>query len=159
MQNITAELFGDELKAELKNRGFKKNRLYWHKEEKDLTIIFFIQKSQWGKDVWYYQYGVEINALHDKPGYTFNYIDIGTRFDQLFRWDIVDPCLRSGLKEIFGDNDRFRLTPEDLFRILDFWTDEFGSMEKIKNKKTKAEFPWETWLRTFAYLFGNNVVD
>ena len=43
MQNITAELFGDELKAELKNRGFRKNRLYWHKEEKDLTIIFFIQ--------------------------------------------------------------------------------------------------------------------
>ena len=149
---MTADLFGNELAKALKERGFKKKRLNWYKQDDKITLLFYIQKSYWGKDVWYYWFGVSINELHDKIGYTIDYFDIGTRFDQQLKMEAIHPCLKDRVRNLFGGKDSFELSANDVISLLDMWMSDFGKMEELTKKKSEAEFPYESSLNAINYI-------
>ncbi len=104
---MTADEFGNKMAKGLKDRGFKKKKLNWYKHEKQLTILFYIQKSYWGNDTWYYCFGIAINALHNSIGYTIAYYDIGTRFDQQLKIQQLPSCLYGEVINAFGETDMY----------------------------------------------------
>lgn len=60
---LTADQIASALAPSLKQRGFRKRRLTWCKDLGDLTVLFHIQRSQWSRDVWYYVFGIAVNAF------------------------------------------------------------------------------------------------
>ena len=146
----TADLFGAQIAPELKKRGFNKRKLNWYRREKDVTICLYIQKSFWGKDVWYYNYGICINALHEKPVYTIDYFDVVERFDQKLNRRTISACIKEDIEEYFNRKDDDQISPEDVIYILDYWIEQFGSIDKLKIRSKKGDLTpkegiWYIW--------------
>lgn len=51
-------------KTYLKEKGFRKKSKRWTKTEKDFTLVFYIQGSQWDRNDYYIRPGVFINELN-----------------------------------------------------------------------------------------------
>lgn len=155
MNIFDAETFGAELIHSMKERRFKKRNLTWYRKEEDITIVLYIQKSQWGKDVWYYDYGVGINCLHESEIKTREKCEIGERFDQVLKLNNVSPCLKEIITNRFGDeSDNMLLKPEDIIVILDIWIKMFGSLESIKEVYTKEQLPYWSKKASLSKLFN-----
>ena len=65
--------------------GYKKSKLTWYKELAHLTLVFSIQKSQYGGDVWYYYFGIGLHALTPSPIRSIGKCQITYRIDQIER--------------------------------------------------------------------------
>ena len=154
MDITTAELFGMQLIGPLKEKGFKKRKLTWYRNDNEVTIVLYIQKSQWGKEVWYYDFGIGINCLHEKQITSREKCEIGERFDQTLRHGILSPCLRELIASKFGEKyDKKILTPKDVLDILDLWIKKYGSIESIKMAFEGDQLPYQTNRIALSKLF------
>ncbi len=107
------EDYTNVLTAELKSRKYRKNKLTWHKKTDDgLTVVFSIQKSQYGADVWYYNFGVIIDDLAERQSVSYSACHVLYRVDQYIRGIMV--------------------TTGDIIQILDLWENRFGDMRSLR---------------------------
>lgn len=128
---ICEDLIND-LKKTLKEKGYKKNRYNWYKSIGDLTIVFSIQRSQYGKDLWYYNFGIGINALENKPITSVSKCQIAERLDA----------------EINGK----MLSADDLIQIITHWEEKYGDMKKLRIRAVENKLPPMTTKQAFTYL-------
>ena len=63
---MTAEKLAEEIRQPLKQNGYKKNKLTWYKSDGRVTVVFSVQKSQYGSDLWYYNFGIGLNELEGR---------------------------------------------------------------------------------------------
>ena len=131
---MTAEEFAAELAPNLKNRGYKKRRLTWVKKYPDITILFWLQKSQFSKDVWYYNYCVGFNEFYSHEITSYNYCDIIQRFDQMY--------------------DNRLLTCSDIIAILDVWESKYSDLQNIRMLARADSLPVFTTLRAKSFLLN-----
>jgi hypothetical protein len=59
----------DQLKTDMKSRGFRKSRTTWRKDLGDIIAVFNVQTSQWGTADYYINLGVYLRCLgeHSAP--------------------------------------------------------------------------------------------
>ena len=110
----------NELIVPLKKMGFRKKRLTWIKQEEQISIVFNIQRSQYSPDIWYYNYGVAVNKLHNGVrGIT--QCDVLQRFDQYFRGK--------------------KLSSHDVITILEMWINKYGTIYKLHCSAIEGRLP------------------
>lgn len=131
---MTAEEFSRDLTPEFKSRGYKKRRLTWYKRYPSTTILFWLQKSQFSKDVWYYNFCVGFNAFRAQEITSYDHCDIVQRFDQIF--------------------DGRVLTAEFLIAYLDKWEERYSALQNIRALAREDRLPRDTTLRAKAYLLA-----
>lgn len=131
---MTAEEFSRELIPEFKRRGYKKRRLTWYKRCSDTTILFWLQKSQFSKDVWYYNFCVGFNSFWEREITSYEHCDISNRFDQVY-------------------DDRV-LTAEFLIAYLDKWEERYSDLRTIRELARSDKLPFFTTIRAESYLLG-----
>ena len=123
----------EPLSAALKARGYRKQKLTWYRRFEDTTVVFAVQKSQFSADVWYYHYGVGINAFYD------------TEIRSLSRCDVVYR-LNQTLNGV-------RVTPEHLLRVLALWETDYGKdLHPLRRKAIEGKLPKMTTQRVLRYL-------
>lgn len=122
----------DDLKKALKEKGYKKNRYNWYKVINDVTIVFSIQHSQYGKDLWYYNFGIGINELENKPITSILRCQIAERLDA----------------KINGKT----LSADVLIQALTHWEEKFGDIKKLRIKAVENKLPPMTTKQAVTYL-------
>ena len=116
----------------LKNHGYKKNRLTWSKSAEELTILFSIQKSQYGNDIWYYNFGIAINALLEKQTASISRCHITQRLDNT----------RNGKP----------WSADDLLNAIKIFENKYGSMHCLRTAAIENRLPLQSTRRAITYL-------
>lgn len=129
---ITAETYGDSIKSSLKQRGFHKKNLSWNKQTDDVTILFNIQKSIYGSDVWYYNFGICINSIHEKKVMSLSGCDMVYRIEQRIRGKWV--------------------TQDTLLKLLDIWIEKYGTVDKLHIHAISNTLPAPISKQALSYL-------
>lgn len=122
----------EELKKPLKKKGYKKNRYNWYKSIDGLTIVFSIQHSQYGKDLWYYNFGIGINELEGKQITSISKCQIVERLDAKI-------------------NDKI-LSAENLIQAITRWEEKYGDLKKLRIKAVENKLPAMTTKQAITYL-------
>ena len=122
----------ETIREPLKNNGYKKKNITWYKVCDTLSIVFSIQKSQFGADLWYYNFGIGINELEVKPITTITKCHIIDRIDKAIKG-----------KEI---------TPDVLLKAIDNWEDKYGDIGKLRMKAIENKLPKMTTRQAISYL-------
>ena len=117
----TAYDFAEALIPLLKQRGYRKRNLTWVKTKEEITLIFYIQKSQFSKDVWFYLFAVGLNILSEKPICSFEKSHMFFRLDQTFYGHL--------------------LTAEDIVEMVDWNEISFDTEEKIRKCAEEGMLP------------------
>lgn len=134
---IFDELISD-LKKALKEKGYKKNRYNWYKAIGDLTVVFSIQRSQYGKDVWYYNFGIGINKLENTPITSISKCQIAQRLDT----------------EINGKI----LSADDLILAISHWEEKYGDIKRLRMMAVENKLPLMTTKQAVTYLTQINTL-
>ncbi len=119
----------------LKQRGYKKNRTTWYKDNNEITIIFNLQKSQYSGELWYYNFGIGFNIFFNKPIKTISMCDIIYRLSK----------------------DGNEVPISKVVDILDTWEKYFGSIEKLREQAIKDKIPPFISGRAKAYLISTSI--
>ena len=101
------------LKEQLKKDGFRKQRNYWYKKEQDLCYCIFVQGSQWDKNDYYVEIGIDFRREKEFP--------------TVLDWSVRQRCRDQDGKEQ-------NISPSDLSRCMTYL---FG---KIKSPGDFYEF-------------------
>ena len=105
-----------------KERGYVKSRMTWRKPVGDVTLFFSIQLSHYGKDVWYYYFGVAINAiLRDR---------IARSLSDCQLWERLD-----------GASTEHIWTVKELIYLSERWEVHYGSVNKLHIKALEGKLP------------------
>lgn len=120
------------LKPLLKKLGYRKRNLTWYKNYAETTVIFSIQKSMYGSDVWYYCFGVDILGMEGSHGNTIIHCQVLDRYDQV----------ENGLC----------LIPEKLVRMIQFWDSRYGTIHELQARLSMGEMPKMTYGTAIMYL-------
>lgn len=126
LDQITSELL-----LKLKAQGYNKNRLTWYKSDKELTVVFAIQKSAYGADLWYYCFGICINALKPECK-VISHCQIQHRIDMSYN----------------GHN----WTPDEILTLLGKWVSMYGSMTELRTKAIEGNLPSYCTREALRYL-------
>ncbi len=129
---LSAEMYAKDIIDPLKDRGFKKAKLTWYRSDNDITILLNIQKSQYSKEIWYYNLGFGINQLHEKAIHSIYACDIIYRLDQ-----------RVNGKWVSG---------ERLIAIFDKWIEKYGSLEELRTHAIEGTLPGVIGKDTMTFL-------
>ena len=129
----------EPLSAALKDRGYRKQKLTWFQRFEDTTVVFAVQKSQFSADVWYYQYGIGINAFYDTEIRSLSRCDIVYRLNQTLNGVCV--------------------TPEHLLRVLELWETDYGKdLRQLRRKAVENKLPRTTSQKAIRYLTSGRLV-
>lgn len=129
---MRAEDITESLALFMKENGYKKNRLNWYKDTGDVTLVFAVQKSQYGADVWYYTFGTGINALAD------GIVNTASKC-----------CIRERLVNTVNGKP---LTAEVLQKAILRWEERFGDIVKLRKAAIEGRLPAITEKRAVTYL-------
>ena len=133
----------DELASELshllKAQGYKKQKFNWFRSNDGITIAFTIQKSCYSTQIWYYCFGVSINAFHEKEIRSAHSCEIQERFDSVIGGKVL------GAREILY--------------ILKMWEKHFGTMEKLRSSAIKGELPRGSSVYAIKFLTSQSRGD
>ena len=126
----TVEITINQLVQPLKDRGYKKRRTTWSKENGDITIVFNLQKSQYSADVWYYNYGIGFKVFYHEPITTIEKCDIVYRLDK----------------------DGNEIPAATAVSVVDTWEKYFGSLDKLRIQAVEDKIPPMISARARTYL-------
>ena len=116
---------------ELKARGYKKNKLTWHKVKPKLSIVFCIQKSQYGSDVWYYLFGINLDDLGPKS-------------------KSISTCqIQYGIENTIRN---VALSTDSIVHLVDKWESMYGELGHLKKCAIANSLPEQTSLTAIRYL-------
>ena len=110
-----------ELKPLLKEMGYRKNRLTWYKCYAETTVVFSVQKSLYGPDVWYYCFGVDVIAINGKHGNSIDCCQVLDRYNQV--------------------ENGVRLTPQRLIQMIQTWECKYGTIIYLQTRILQGEMP------------------
>ncbi len=122
----------EKIKEPMKSNGYKKKNLNWFKTNGTITLLFNIQKSQYGSDLWYYNFGIGLNELKDKPISYISMCQITERLD-----------MKLNGKE---------LSPDILLKAILSWENKYGDLKKLQNKAFEGKLPKTTTRHALTYL-------
>lgn len=122
----------EAIKEPLKNKGYKKKNNNWYKLCDTLSIVFSIQKSQYGADFWYYNFGIGINKLEVKPITTITKCHIIDRIDKTIKG-----------KEI---------PPDVLLNAIYNWENKYGDIGELRIRAIENKLPKMTTRQAISYL-------
>lgn len=106
----------------LKEKGYKKVRQTWYKENSDLVILLSLQSSTYDRETYYIHLGIGIKKLRK-----------GNQGLSLRR-DIS--------QSVPAKNDRGEfLSAERLIQILDLWEEWYGDLDKLRTKAVEGKLP------------------
>ena len=120
------------IKEPMKANGYKKKNLNWFKINGIITLFFNIQKSQYGNDLWYYNFGVGLNELENKPISCISMCQITERLD-----------MKLNGKEI---------APDVLLRAILSWENRYGNLKELQIKAIEGKLPKTTTRLALTYL-------
>lgn len=127
------EAIVSELSLIVKKKGFKKNRLTWHKVKDNITIVFTIQKSQYDKNTWFYLFGICIHAIADGSVSTINSCQIKYRVDNV------------------------TIQAETIANLLERWESMYGSLPLLRRCAVQGKLPGQYTVKALSYLTSINV--
>jgi len=121
---------------DLKTRNFKKNRLTWYKQcNDDITIVFSIQKSQYGLDVWYYNFGIGLRKMNAS-------IKSISNCQILYRVDSkINNCT---------------LKPEQVIQIVELWESKYGNLRDLRIQALEGKLK-SFWISQEAMVYLTQV--
>lgn len=122
----------ETIRPVLKERGYKKKKYCWYKNNEDITVIFAIQRSQYGADMWYYNFGVVINQLESKSVTSISGCHITERLDMKINGEM--------------------LATDILLKAIIRWEEKYGNMESLRRKALENNLPRMTTVRARTYL-------
>ena len=128
-----------QLTPKCKEAGYKKNRLTWYKTKNNLTVVFSIQKSQYGSDIWYYSFGVCLHEIAEANTQSIRHCQIFYRTNH-----IVDGVL---------------LTAENLIRLIDRWDALYGDMKRLRICALQGKLPGQCTVHAMRYLTSVNLAN
>ena len=97
------------LKEQLKKDGFRKQRNYWYKKEQDLCYCIFVQGSQWDKNDYYVEIGIDFRREKEFP--------------TVLDWSVRQRCRDQDGKER-------NISPSDLSRCMSHL---FGKVKSLQD--------------------------
>ena len=113
----------NDLRPLLKDRGYKKIRQNWYRDDDDLIIVFNIQNSYYDKDDYYINLGIIIKQIAaDGEGICLSNCHLQQRIDAK------------------NDKGEF-LTAEKYMRVLDLWEQWYGSLKNLRIRALEGKFP------------------
>lgn len=125
------------ISPKLKEKGYKKNRLTWHKVKNNLTVVFSIQKSQFSSEVWFYSFGVSLHEIADHNSQSINGCQIKYRVNHMV--------------------DGVHLLPENLIHLIGRWDALYGDMEQLKMCAVQGKLPGQCTISAVRYLTSVNL--
>lgn len=125
---MNLEETAESLAMLLKRMGYRKNRLVWRKQTDDIAILFWIQRSQYSKDVWYYLWGVYIPEIDESKNASSASCQIRYRAEN-----------RS-------------LSDESVIRLVKKWEELYGSMRKLRVAALEGRLPADSTQEAVSYL-------
>ncbi len=129
---MNVEEFSDELAKELKNLGYKKNRLTWSKSNGEATVVFAIQKSAYGPDTWYYCFGIRINKLCNTKSISISQCHIQERLNHI----------QNGY---LGRSD-------DIVSLLCKWERLYGDLRELRIRAIEGKLPRQVSSNALTFL-------
>ena len=125
------------LTPSLKAMGYRKNKLTWYKKKEKLSVVFAVQKSQYGPDVWYYYFGIRLHDISNTTTDTISSCQIQYRVEQA----------------VNGVN----LTEEHLFNLLEKWDEKYGNLRQLRICAIENKLPGTPTRDAVRYLTTVNV--
>lgn len=122
----------DTLGAEIKKRGYRKNRLSWYKIKDGLTVVFAIQKSQYSMDTWFYSFGICIHEIATGSKITIDGCQIKYRIDNVINEKSV-PI-------------------ESIVLLLGRWESMYGDLHHLQVCAVQGNLPKQSTLKAIRYL-------
>ena len=119
----------------LKEKGYKKDRLTWKKKKDNITVVFSIQRSQFGDTVWYYCFGIFIQALSNKnPAYSN--CQIREQMDHIYQ--------SINIKHVWSGSE--------VVDLVERWENRYGSIDKVRKAAIEGTLPRHTSYEAIRYL-------
>lgn len=113
----------DNVRILLKDKGYKKIRLNWYRDDGELIIVFNIQNSYYDKDACYVNLGVIIKQIAaEGESICLSNCHLQQRID-----------VNNGKGEF--------LTAEKCMRILDLWEQWYGSLKNLRIRALEGKLP------------------
>ena len=113
----------ESLSPMLKEKGYKKAKQTWHKQDSDLIIVFNIQNSSYDKEDYYINLGIIIKKLMgEHTGICLTNCQIQYR---------VPTTNEKGVA----------LSPETLLNILNLWEQWYGNLPSLRKKAGEGKLP------------------
>ena len=129
---MTAEKLAEEIRQPLKQNGYKKNRLTWYKSDGRVTVVFSVQKSQYGSDLWYYNFGVGLNELEGRTINTISKCCIIERLDM--------------------KANGITISSDVLVKAVFKFESEYGDMDKLRIRAMEGRLPRFAARQAVSYL-------
>ena len=124
----------DEIKPLLKEKGYKKVRQTWYKDDGTLIVVFNIQSSYYDKDDYYINLGVIIKALAEDGASAS-----------------LTNCHLQQRIEAENDKGEF-LTAEKFVRVLELWEQWYGNLKSLHIRALEGKFPMFCTAKAKSYL-------
>ena len=126
-----------EISVALKKRGYKKNRLSWYGVKDRLTVVFAIQKSQYGTDTWCYSFGICLHDLMDGSGRSMNDCQVKYRVDHVINGVV--------------------LSPENIVKLIERWDAMYGDLALLRTSAVEGTLPGQCTTSALRYLSSVNL--
>lgn len=122
----------EKLTLFLKENGYRKNKLNWYRQKDELTIVFSIQRSQYSKEQWYYNFGIGIDDL------------VSGKISVISKCHIIER-LENRLAGRM-------LSLDDLSRAIMHWESKYGDISELRYKAIENKLPKMTTKQAISYL-------
>lgn len=124
----------ERLSPMLKEKGYKKVKQTWHKQNSDLIIVFNIQNSSYSKEDYYINLGIIIKELMDEhDGICITNCQIQQRVPTT-------------------DTNGIILPPEILLNILNLWEQWYGNLHSLRIKAIEGKLPITSTGQAVSFL-------
>jgi len=130
---MDAETIAGELAPHLKALGYKKRGFTWFRQSDALTVVFAVQRSQFGKDLWYYAFGTALHALTPPPVQS------------------ISKCQIQDKTEMRTKNGSM-LTLEHILHLVQFWAEQYGDIRTLRIRAVQNKLPAMTERNAVRYL-------
>ena len=98
-----------------------------------LTVVFAVQRSQFGRELWYYGFGIALHALSQAPVTSISGCQIRDRVEMKSSAGVL-------------------LTPDEILHLTAFRTRKYGDLRKLRIRAVQNQLPRMTELRAVTFL-------
>ncbi len=114
----------------LKSLGYRKRNLAWKKNSKEINLYFWIEKSLYSKQDWYYWWGIHIPSIEPATNLKTSPFVCQIRFRA----------------------DNKGLSAESLVDLTEKWEEMYGSRDKLREAAVYGKLPPLTNPNTISHL-------
>ena len=120
----------EALIPQLRLLGYRKNKLTWKKRVEDIELYFWVQKSLYSKQDWFYWWGVYVTSIEPAADLKASPYVCQIRFRA----------------------DNKGLTTDSLIALTTKWEEMYGTRDKLRQAAVQGKLPPLTSPKTISYL-------